>query len=155
MLIPECPIIYCRILGFIPLPAILEQNVCLQTCGVIFGSKSSWVSLYLLQICLKQCSHLWASTRTPDFDKNRNPCLPSITGSSSNFSRFSIIRLKQSDTSAVIGTYRTPLLVFVSLIVKAASRQAVGLATHSQMSKMRMRKQTQRAHKRGFCECGS
>ena len=35
--ISECPIKYCNVLGFMPDFAILEQYVCLQTCGVILG----------------------------------------------------------------------------------------------------------------------
>lgn len=41
ILISECPMIYCKLFGFIFLLASRVQNVCRNTCGVILGSLSS------------------------------------------------------------------------------------------------------------------
>ena len=42
----ECPMIYCKLLGFMFLFASLVQNVWRRIWGVIFGKLSSWLLLY-------------------------------------------------------------------------------------------------------------
>lgn len=46
-LISECPMMYCRVFGLIPLFAMLEQKVCRHTWGVMFVSISSILALAL------------------------------------------------------------------------------------------------------------
>ncbi len=43
-----CPMMYCRLFGFMFFPANLVQKVCLNTCGEKYGSSSSCVLLYFV-----------------------------------------------------------------------------------------------------------